>query len=149
MIPDGFLSFDDPSIDFLTKPIMEKNMPWDVNTAIQHLRTNAKPTSQGQCAQYTRRAVDAGGIRLISTLHAKDYGSSLTKAGFCEVSSKGPFQAGDVAVIQPITGHPDGHMCMFDGSNWISDFKQHSLYPGPAYRNAKPIYKIYRYPKRI
>ena len=122
-------------------------MPWDVNRAIQHLRTNAKSTSHGQCAQYTRRAVDAGGIRLINTLHAKDYGSSLTKAGFREVSSKRPFQAGDVAVIQPVTGHPHGRMCMFDGSSWISDFKQmHGLYPGPVYRNEKPSDKIYRHP---
>lgn len=125
---------------------MEKNMPWDVNRAIHYLRAKVQPISQGLCATYTRQAIEAGGIRLLHTRHAKDYGSSLRASGFREVSSTGPFRAGDVAVIQPITGHPDGHMCMFDGNTWISDFKQRTLYPGPAYRNEKPIYKIYRHP---
>lgn len=98
-------------------------MPWDVNRAIQYLRTNVKPISQGLCATYTRQAIEAGGIRLLHIRHARDYGSSLAKSGFREFSSAGPFQAGDVAVIQPIIGHPDGHMCMFDGNIWISDFK--------------------------
>lgn len=92
-------------------------------------------------------AIEAGGIRLLNTRHARDYGSSLRASGFREVSSMGPFRAGDVAVIQPVTGHPDGHMCMFDGNIWISDFKQlRGLYPGPVYRNEKPSYKIYRHP---
>jgi hypothetical protein len=122
-------------------------MPWDVNKAVQHLRANAKSISQGQCATYTRQAIEAGGIRLSYTNYAKDYGSSLKVSGFREVSSAGPFRAGDVAVIQPAKGHPYGHMCMFDGSIWISDFKQfRGLYLGPIYRNEKPRYKIYRHP---
>lgn len=55
-------------------------------------------------------------------------------------------QSGDVAVIQPIPGHPDGHMSMYDGKEWISDFKQlHGLYPSQTYRTAQPSYKIYRH----
>lgn len=67
--------------------------------------------------------------------------------GFVRFSSKRPFQAGDVAVIQSITGHPDGYM--FDGDGQILNFKQNTLYLGAAYRDAKTIYKIYRHPKRI
>jgi hypothetical protein len=126
---------------------MEKNMPWDVSKAIQHLQVEAKPTSTRECAKYTRRAIEAGGIRLMNTQHAKDYGLSLRASGFREVTSSGPFRAGDVAVIQSIEGHPDGHMCMFDGNIWISDFKQfHGFYPSHAYRSKKPSYKIYRHP---
>lgn len=69
--------------------------------------------------------------------------------GFVWFHQRWPFQTGDVAVIQPITGHPDGHMYMFDGNGQISDFKQNTLYPVQAYRDAKSIYKTYRHPKRI
>ena len=55
------------------------------------------------------------------------------------------FEKGDVVVIQGIPGHPHGHMAMYDGSIWISDFRQPDLYPGTAYRVARPSYKIYRY----
>lgn len=57
-------------------------MPWDVNRAIHYLQANAQPTSTKECAKYTRKAIEAGGIRLINTRHAKDYGPSLTKSGF-------------------------------------------------------------------
>lgn len=122
-------------------------MPRDIHKAIQHLRANAGIDSQERCAAHTREAIEAARIRLALTRHAKDYGPSLNGIGFHEVSSVGPFQAGDVAVIQPVKGSMDGHMCMFDGSIWISDFKQfRGLYPGPRYRNEKPSYKIYRHP---
>jgi len=32
--------------------------------------------------------------------------------------------AGDIRVIQPISGHPHGHMQIYTGSGWVSDFKQ-------------------------
>ena len=79
------------------------------------------------------------------TSSARNYGASLTCTGFYEVSGTNPHR-GDVVVIQPITDHPDGHMAMYDGAIWISDFKQpHGFYPGPAYRSARPPYKIYRH----
>lgn len=49
-------------------------------------------------------------------------------------------------MIQGMPVHPHEHMAMFDGSIWISDFKQmHGFYPGDAYRTAKPPYKMYRH----
>ena len=64
---------------------------------------------------------------------AKNYGSSLTIAGFREINTNN-FQAGDVAVIQSIPGHPAGHMVMYNGKKWVSDFVQlHGYYPGAQY----------------
>ena len=58
------------------------------------------------------------------------------------------YEAGDVVVIQPAMGHLHGHMAMYNGKIWISDFKQQNgLYPGEAYRKEKPVFKIYRYPR--
>lgn len=65
----------------------------------------------------------------------------------CYLFAPSIYIAGDVAIIQPIPGHPHGHMTMYNGSIWISDFKQYNgLYPGPSYRKHKPVFTIYRYP---
>jgi len=120
-------------------------MPWDVSEAVNHLQQHAQATSHGQCAQYVREAIGAGGINLVHTRYARDYGQSLSLAGFLRVPDVAP-RAGDVIVIQPAPGHPDGHMAMYDGSEWISDFRQrYGFYPGQAYRRARPPYQIYRH----
>ncbi|MFZ4833744.1 N-acetylglucosaminidase [Rouxiella sp. Mn2063] len=109
-------------------------------------------------------ALEAGGIKIpvprIRTLaSACDYGPSLQEKGFDPIfthsgAGKAEFtslvipgqQAGDVVVIQPIAGHPDGHIAMFNGLHWVSDFVQYKgFYPGPSYRNIKPAFILYRY----
>ena len=53
---------------------------------------------------------------------------------------------GDVAVIQPYPGgDPNGHIAMYDGQSWVSDFKQRDVWGGPGgYRKNKPTCVIYR-----
>jgi len=120
---------------------------WNANKAVQYPQSQARPNSTGKCAEFTRHAIDAGGVILSKTNYAKDYGQFLKSAGFLEISQNTPLKPGDVAIIQPIKGHPYGHMCMFDGRIWISDFRQYrGFYPGLDYRNEKPPYKFYRHP---
>jgi hypothetical protein len=125
---------------------------WDKAKAVEYLTSHAQPQSLGRCAEFVRKAIEAGGVVLQHHNSAKDYGSSLTHVGFWKIVSthadaQYQHSAGDVAVIQPIIGHPDGHMTMFNGTNWVSDFTQlHGVYPGASYRAAKPSYAIYRYP---
>ncbi|EHC85258.1 putative cytoplasmic protein [Salmonella enterica subsp. enterica serovar Senftenberg str. A4-543] len=53
--------------------------------------------------------------------------------------------AGDVIIIQPYAGgNPSGHMAIYDGADWYSDFKQRDMWAGPGYRAARPSYTIYR-----
>jgi hypothetical protein len=122
-------------------------MPWDIDKAVGYLQKHAQTHSLGHCAQYAREAIEAGGVILERHNSAKDYGSSLVKVGFQGHSPLNvvKFLKGDVVIIQGFKNHPHGHMAMYDGSQWISDFKQRTLYPGPAYRKSKPSYKIYRY----
>ncbi|WP_231564412.1 hypothetical protein [Enterobacter sp. Bisph1] len=92
-----------------------------------------------------RRGSEAGGITLISTKFAKDYGDSLLKAGFVALPQTAQPEKGDVAIIQPYAGgNGIGHMTMFDGKTWYSDFKQRDMYPGPGYRRLHPSWIIYR-----
>ena len=123
-------------------------MRWDATAAVNYSKAHASPHSLGKCAQFTREAVEAGGVKLQHHVSAKDYGSSLTGAGFMLAPTAGYLaRAGDVGIVQPIKGHPHGHMAMYDGKHWISDFVQmHGLYPGQSYRAAKPAFAIYRYP---
>ncbi len=108
---------------------------------------HAGANSRGRCAEYTRNAIEAGGVVLGRHSAAKDYGSSLRTIGFLSFGQMSvSYLAGDVAIVDAIEGHPDGHMAMFNGSDWISDFRQqHGLYPGPTYRSKRPRYTIYRY----
>jgi len=77
---------------------------------------------------------------------AKDYGASLSRAGFRKLSPAEKSMKGDVVIIDAVVGHPAGHMAMFDGVQWVSDFKQRDLLPGPAYRHGTAKFAIYRYP---
>ena len=121
---------------------------WDLHAALRHLNAHAHKGSLGRCARYVREAVEAGGVKLVHHVSAKNYGSSLTRVGFKSLGAvKSGFRAGDVAIIQPIHGHPHGHICMYNGRHWVSDFVQyHGFYPGASYRKHKPSYTVYRHP---
>ena len=120
-------------------------MVWDIRTATNYAKHHAHTHSIKKCAEYTRKAIRAGGIDIGNTGHAKDYGSLLMHAGFRPVSPYESPRAGDVVILQPYEGgNPSGHMAIFDGQDWYSDFKQRDMWAGPGYRAAKPQYMIYR-----
>jgi hypothetical protein len=76
---------------------------------------------------------------------AKDYGSYLTGAGFQLVDSgniNSP-HVGDVVVFQPVPGGSNaGHIEIFAGSNWVSDFIQQTPWPYATHG----AYAVYRFP---
>jgi hypothetical protein len=136
-------------------------MAWDVDKAIEHLQKHAKPPyGIGKCATFVREAIEAGGLTVprFGSGAAKDYGPRLVQAGFVAQSGEAlPYQKGDVALIDgfkkdPSKGitkdYPDGHLAMFDGTQWISDFKQTGAkpHPGSNYVKAAPKIVIYRHP---
>lgn len=120
-------------------------MSWNKTTAVNHAKSHASSHSQGRCAEFTRKAIQAGGITLGHTFHAKDYGPMLKSAGFSAIGHFEQPREGDVIIIQPYEGgNPSGHMAIFDGQEWYSDFRQRDMWAGPGYRAAKPSYTIYR-----
>ena len=119
----------------------------DLDAAIKHLQDNAQPKSLGYCARYVRQAINAGGLVLSSQPgSAKKYGPPLVAAGYTALPVAGyAATRGDIFVMQPADkpeGH--GHIAMFDGEVWISDFKQRDMWGGPTARKVKPAYVIYR-----
>ena len=123
---------------------------YSVSRAVYYLRANANPCYDekncGKCAAAVRNALQAGGIDTsIHPLSAKDYGSYLKKWGFSEIGRQGYVpKMGDVKVYQPYhNGNPNGHINMYDGKDWVSDFIENPKGPGPGYRSAND-YVIYR-----
>jgi hypothetical protein len=119
---------------------------YDVDKAVAHLDAHAGAKSLGKCAKFVRQAIEAGGIRVRLTItgDAQDYGPSLVAAGFSVKSAGGAPAKGDVAIIPAVKGHPAGHMCMYDGHRWVSDYKQtKGVYPAPEYRKEKPAVTFY------
>lgn len=133
---------------------------WDKAAAIRHAQVNhgwkVKPdTKPGKCAQRVREAIEAGfgsSGSMPRTESAKNYGILLQSVGFQPQYMCGGYQAGDIVVIQPVKGSSaHGHMAIFDGGRWISDYGQRSdgnreggIYP-PAYATGRADYMIYRY----
>jgi hypothetical protein len=145
---------------------------FDVNGAVNTLNQQADELKRLQiadgqanlygvhaCAQYVRDALNDGGGLNVGTPanglgNASDYGTPLENAGFQPAASGNVYppadytpQSGDVAVIQPTKENLSGHMEMYNGSEWVSDFRQNGFWPGPHYRQETPNFTIYRYPK--
>ena len=58
--------------------------------------------------------------------------------------------AGDVAVLQAWNDHTSGHMEMYNGDQWVSDYFQgQAFWPwaGSAGATNLPGFTIYRYPQ--
>ncbi len=112
----------------------------DVDGAVAHLDANAHDKSQHRCARYVREAIEqGGGTHIGSTGEARNYGPLLERGGFSSVATQDTIdsyrpQAGDVAVFQPYEGgSAAGHMQMYNGSRWVSDFRQPSFYASRGY----------------
>ena len=129
----------------------DKPLPkWDLDAAIAHLQTQSHKDSTGDCGTYVRQAIEAGGLRMNTSLNSSPkygacgFGPILRDVGFRTVALGEKPQKGDVVIFQAIKGHPYGHAAMFDGKRWISDFRQNSIYAATDYQEVDAPYVIYR-----
>ena len=119
----------------------------DKNELSEWMDAHALTRSTHHCAMYCRLGLEAAGLNTAdrpASGDAGDYGPFLLKHGAQTVPQEGYTpQVGDVVVFSKTSQHPYGHIEMYDGRNWVSDFKQHSFSP---YRDAgsAPPYTIYR-----
>lgn len=128
---------------------------WKVGKSIKNLLNNANKTSTSSCAKYIRKALQAGGIVVNGNpIYAKDYHfkNYLKSIGFNHIKTIDPKNTdyiplpGDIAVMESPMGGA-GHICMWSGNEWISDFKQSNIYPYRAKGiNSNNCY-IYRWSK--
>ena len=121
--------------------VWSQTYTFNVEKATKHLTEHGLDHSTHCCAWYTMRALQAGNCPAI-ILPAQWYFYFMPLVKFKEVpKSNYKAQRGDVVVFERPSGRWWGHIAMYNGDIWISDFKQQHMNP---YR--KPIpYKIYRY----
>lgn len=141
---------------------IKKKDSWDVDKAIDTVKKNALSKSSRHCLRHVGNAISAGfgketpigsyegtkndpNFRVVS---AKDSGASLLALGFSKIPNDSGLQRGDIRVYQAGgvdkkgNSHPDGHIEMFDGSDWFSDFKQANTGAKWGYY---PSYATYRW----
>jgi len=135
-------------------------MAWNKEEAIKFAEDNAHEKSTGWCSTYVKNALVKGGLTYFQC-DAGSCGGGLQAQGFTQVKDQntddGQYEVGDVVVISafadpdgegPKKGSKHGHLAIWNGLHWISDFHQNTrgknVYPGAGYDMAKPNYKIYR-----
>ena len=116
----------------------------DINKAVDHLVSHAHAASTGWCAKYVANALEAGGFRFTRQASAYLYRTNgiLTKMGYREIGRQSSYAKGDITVTDRNSYHADGHIAMWSGSQWVSDFFQKSEYVYS--KNQPPVY-YYRY----
>ena len=107
---------------------------WDLGKSINHLISASHEKSTHRCAKYVREAIEAGGLSLAGhPENAIEYVRFLPTIGFKHIKTikyDPPYKTymreampGDIAIMPNPKGGP-GHICMYTGKQWISDFRQ-------------------------
>jgi len=117
---------------------------WNVEKAVKHLNSHAHGKSTGNCATYTKNAMAAGGIPYFKC-DAYACAALMESKGFKVISDNkqlSSYLPGDIAIFDNNSAHAFGHMQMYNGKQWVSDFRQKLFSP---YNSSTPDYKIYRF----
>ena len=115
--------------------------PYTFNTdkVKTYITQHAASRSRGLCALYVRKALEAGGCCMWGYPNAaKKYREFLPYLDFTEIDKENYHpEIGDIVVFNSTEGHPYGHIAIWNGQQWVSDFRQRSLYVANAYRKSK------------
>ena len=132
---------------------------FNVDDAVYFLELNTYMESKHMCAKHVRQALERGGLDTTGhPVNAYDYTKWLPTNGWTELGvlrsqsavdefTKGGLKPGDIAVYKnPTKQMAPGHICMWTGHRWLSDFKQRGL---NVYRQFPDAIHIYRYNNQI
>ena len=121
-----------------------RSCEWNPEKAAEYVTKNAEDKSVGLCAKYVRKAIVAGGIPLYQGGDAWSYKYLLPILGFKKIEDVNDKKVGDIVVFQPIGKRYFGHIAMWNGRQWISDFKQRSIIVHSDYSKDDCVYTIFR-----
>lgn len=128
-------------------------------SAVERLTSNSAPSiaaasasraalgrSIGRCALYVRRALQAAGYSFTPQPSAYQYANgTLASAGFVKLNNHNYVpQVGDVAVFNRTSRNPHGHIQIYDGNQWVSDFRQPKFSPYSQH-NGYTVWRDARY----
>lgn len=113
---------------------------YSIDKAVAHIENNALSKSHTCCAWFVMRAMQSGGCP-IGIFPAWAYKYVLPVYGFKAVTESNVIpRKGDIVVFENTDKHYWGHIAMYNGSIWISDFKQKKMNP---YKDSVP-YQLFR-----
>lgn len=121
-----------------------RHCEWSPENAAKYATEHAEPKSVGLCALYVRKAINAGGIPLYKCGSAWHYRYVLPILNFAVKEVNDELKIGDIVVFQPIGGRKYGHIAIWNGTQWVSDFKQRNLIVHSDYTKEGAEYHIYR-----
>ena len=101
----------------------------DVYAAADYISSHVESTSQGKCAKYVANGLQyGGGFTFTRQSYAYMYHTEgvLKNLGFNVIDRPSTPLKGDMYVQLATSSHTAGHIAMYDGSNWCSDFRQKS-----------------------
>jgi hypothetical protein len=139
-------------------------MAYSSETAIKHAQTNALPlgsylertkkdangnrSHKPSCAKYVADALAAAGLVFDRKIHAYQYKAVLAASPeFTVIDDCTDIRKGDIVVFDSSSVSASGHIAIYNGEYWISDFKQtgsSGFFPGPGYQKAKVPFTIFR-----
>lgn len=102
---------------------------YNVDKMLEYLKNKASTKSTGQATLRVREALNAAGIAGKAGGSAYLYQEWLLSKGFHEISKATPHQAGDIMVngAKYDGKSKHGHIQVYTGSGWISDYIQSSI----------------------
>lgn len=121
-----------------------RHCEWNPEETARYATEHSEKKSVGMCALYVRKAIIAGGIPLYVGGDAWSYKCMLPILNFHQVGKMSEREAGDIVVFQPIGGRKYGHIAIWNGKQWVSDFKQRNLIVHSDYLDDGCEYAIYR-----
>ena len=122
----------------LPEPVNDGNgRQLDVEKAVRYARSHAKTDSIGKCSTYVKNALQAGGIPYVTCNAAACQEEDFIKKDCIKIYDSKPgdygvngngmnshWERGDIVVIDNVGEHQYGHIAIWCGSQWVSDFKQ-------------------------
>lgn len=120
--------------------INNMTVPLYGDKAVAWIGEHAKAKSSNMCALHVCKALNEGD-KITPLLPAWAYKYWLPLNGFARVPRKGykPVKA-DIVVFPPHKRHIFGHIAMYDGKKWVSDFRQKSVIVSKAYSPGEAAY---------
>jgi hypothetical protein len=127
--------------DLSSQPEEHTHAPSGLHRLISWLDSHAHLHSTHHCAASVRQAMEAAGIQTDGRpVDAGDYGPFLLRHGARAVDSDSyQPQPGDIAVFDKSGDHPAGHVQVFNGQHWVSDFVQQGFSPYRDQESTPPV----------
>lgn len=115
----------------------EKKMSETINSFVTKVMSISTQKATGKCALHIRIGLEAAGFNFARQPSAYMYANgTLSGIGFNKIASgttledlkSKVFKRGDIVVYDRSKNYPHGHIQVYTGTGWVSDFRQRYIY---------------------